>query len=141
MKNNAERPRVGIGVMIFKDGRILLAKRKGSHGAGEYAFPGGHLEFGESFEECAKRETMEEAGIKIKNVRFQYLANIKKYTGKHYVHISLIADWASGKPQVLEPEKSEDWGWYEINHLPYPIFESCRLSVESLKNDSVYFDS
>ena len=49
--NNVERPKVGVGVMVFKDGKILLAKRKGSHGAGEYAFPGGHLEFGESFEQ------------------------------------------------------------------------------------------
>ena len=84
---------------------------------------------------------MEESGIKIKNVRFQYLANIKKYSGKHYVHISLLADWASGKPQVLEPEKSEEWGWYEINQLPAPVFEPCRLSVESLKNNDVYYDS
>ncbi|MEK6841001.1 MAG: DNA mismatch repair protein MutT, partial [Nanoarchaeota archaeon] len=33
--------KVGVGVMIFKNGKILLSKRKGSHGAGEYAFPGG----------------------------------------------------------------------------------------------------
>ncbi|MCA9327773.1 NUDIX domain-containing protein, partial [Candidatus Saccharibacteria bacterium] len=45
------RPQVGIGVFIIKDGQILLGRRKGSHGKGEYALPGGHLENGESFEE------------------------------------------------------------------------------------------
>src|SRR3989338_3768070 len=45
--------KVGIGVLIFKEGKVLLCKRKGSHGSGEYAFPGGHLEYMESFTECA----------------------------------------------------------------------------------------
>jgi len=75
--------KIGIGIFVFKNGKLLLSKRKGSHGAGEYASPGGHLEFGESIIECAKRECREETGIKIKNVRFLRLANLKKYTGKH----------------------------------------------------------
>jgi hypothetical protein len=36
-------PRVGVGIMIFKDGKVLMGKRKGKHGAGEYAWPGGHF--------------------------------------------------------------------------------------------------
>jgi len=75
--------KVGMGVMILKDGKVLMQKRKNHHGDGEYAFPGGHLEFGEGFVDCVKRETMEEAGIKIKNIKFLYLANLTKYAGKH----------------------------------------------------------
>ena len=77
-------PKVGIGIMIFKKGKILLGKRKGSHGEGEYAFPGGHLEYMESTEEGALREIAEECGIKIKNLRFQFVANVRKYKPKHY---------------------------------------------------------
>lgn len=134
-------PKVGIGVMIFKKGKVLLAKRRGSHGEGEYAFPGGHLEFGESFEDCAKRETREETGIQIKEVCFLFLANVKKYAGKHYVHIGLVANWKSGEPKVLEPEKSAEWNWYELANLPKPMFEMCRLSFESYKTKQNYFDS
>jgi 8-oxo-dGTP diphosphatase len=143
VEQSAERPRplTGIGVLILKDGKALLARRRGSHGEGEYAFPGGHLEFGESFETCARREVTEETGIEIKNIRFQYLANVKKYGGKHYVHIGLVADWKAGEPQVLEPDKSEDWGWYDLNDLPSPLFEMCRLSFESLRSKENYFDS
>lgn len=65
---HAQHPKVGIGVMIFRDGEILLGKRKGSHGDGEYAFPGGHLEYMESFSDCARREVREECGIEIANI-------------------------------------------------------------------------
>jgi 8-oxo-dGTP diphosphatase len=135
------RPQVGIGVMIFNENsEVLLTKRKGSHGAGEFAFPGGHLEFGESFSDCAMRETTEEAGIEISNVQFQYLANILKYGGKHYVHIGLTAVWKSGEPQILEPEKSEDWGWYSLDNPPEPLFEMCTLAIKSYKSGQNYYD-
>ena len=51
-----QRPKVGVGVMIFKNGKVLLGKRKGSHGEGEFALPGGHLEYMEGFANCASRE-------------------------------------------------------------------------------------
>ena len=63
--------------MIFKDGKVLLGKRKGSHGVGEYAWPGGHMEYMESFEGCAKQETMEETGVEIENLRFLRVMNLK----------------------------------------------------------------
>ncbi len=132
--------KVGIGVLVFKDKQILLAKRKGSHGAGEYAFPGGHLEFGESFVECAKRECREEAGIEIKNIRFVRLANLKKYAGKHYVDIGLAADWKSGKPKVLEPHKLERWKWYDPERLPTPLFGTIESYFEALKSGKNFFD-
>ena len=69
-------PRVGVGVIIKKDGQVLVGKRKASHGAGCWHFPGGHLEFNETWEECARRETKEEVGIKIKNIKYQ-ISNIK----------------------------------------------------------------
>ncbi len=135
-----EITRVGIGVMIFKDGKVLLGKRKGSHGAGEYSFTGGHLDYMESFEDCARRETKEEAGIEIEKVRFQCVSNITAYAPKHYVHIGLIADWKSGEPQVLEPEKCESWGWYSLDELPEPLFAVTKLSLEFYKTNVIYQD-
>ncbi|MBI2019658.1 NUDIX domain-containing protein [Candidatus Daviesbacteria bacterium] len=133
--------KVGVGVMITKQGKVLLCRRKGSHGAGEYAFPGGHLEFGESFEECAKRECREEAGIEIKNIKFLRLLNLKKYTGKHYVDIGLTAEWKSGTPKVMEPEKTENWSWYDFDNLPKPMFKTIDSYKEALKTGKNFFDN
>ena len=137
----AQKPKIGVGVMTLKDGKVLLGRRKGSHGEGEYAFPGGHLEYMESFENCARREVLEECGIEIENIRFQLLSNVTKYAPKHYIHIGLIADWKSGEPQLLEPEKSESWGWYALDDLPEPIFEMCRQGLECLASKEMYLDA
>ena len=132
--------KVGVGVMILKDGKVLLGKRRNSHGAGEYAFTGGHLEYMESFEDCAKRETREECGIEIKNIRFNCVSNVTSHKPKHYVHIGLVADWESGEPTVLEPEKRESWGWYDMSNLPEPLFDFCVLEFEAYNNGNRYFD-
>ncbi len=62
-------PKVGVSVIIVKDGKVLMGKRKNAHGAGMWSFPGGHLEFNEEIEACVKREVREETGISIKNIR------------------------------------------------------------------------
>ena len=134
-----EYPKTGVAAMIMKDGKVLLAKRKGVHGSGEYAFPGGKLELGESFEDCLRREVREETGIEIENIRFLRLLNFKFY-GKHFVDIGLIADWKSGEPQVLEPEKSESWGWHDLDNLPEPLFKGLPSYFEAYKTGKNYFD-
>lgn len=134
-------PKVGIGVMIFKDGKVLLGKRKNAHGEGSYAWPGGHMEYMESFEDCAKRETMEEAGIEIQNVKFLRLMNLKTYTPKHYVDIGLVAEWKNGEPKIMEPEKCEGWAWYDLDNLPQPLFSTLPSYFEAYKTGKNYFDA
>jgi 8-oxo-dGTP diphosphatase len=136
-----ERPRVGMGVLIYKDGKILLGKRKNSHGEGEYAPPGGHLEHGESFEEGIKREVREETGIEISNIKFLLLANQRDYLPNHFVNISFTADWESGEPQILEPHKIERWDWYSIDALPTPQYAMLPRAIEAIKTGRNYFDA
>lgn len=126
--------------MIMKSKKTPMAQRLGAHGKGEWAFPGGHLEFGESFAQCARREVLEETGMRIKNIRFQFLANVKKYGNKQYVHIGLTADWQAGAPLQLEPDKHGEWQWFPINKMPKPTFEFCRLAYVSHQIGKQYFD-
>jgi len=119
-----ERPKVGLGVMIIKDGKILLGKRRAEHGHGTWCPPGGHLEYGESFEECAARETMEEAGIKIGNVQFSTITNdVFEESGKHYITIHMLAEHICDKePCPMIPDEVEKWGWFDWDEMPENMF-------------------
>ncbi len=117
------RPKVGVGVMVIKDGKVLLGKRKNAHGEGSWCFPGGHLEFGESWEECAKREVLEETSLTLKNVHFGTVTNdIFEKEGKHYITLFMLAEIESGEVNVMEPEKCERWEWFKWDNLPRPLF-------------------
>lgn len=118
-----DRPKVGLGVCIIKDGKILLGQRKGAHGAGSWAFPGGHLEYGESYEDCAQREVWEEAGITIKNIRFITATNdFFPQEQKHYITIYVRAELQAGDVVNKEPDKLVQWGWFSWDNLPQPLF-------------------
>lgn len=119
----SDRPKVGVGVIVIKDGKILLGKRKNAHGEGSWSFPGGHLEFNESWEDCASRETMEETGVAIKNIRFGTVTNdIFQAEEKHYITIFMLSDYESGEVKIMEPEKCEKWEWFPWSQLPQPLF-------------------
>lgn len=110
-----------MAVIVVRDGKVLLGKRKNAHGNGTWCFPGGHLEFGESWDDCAARETMEEAGISIKNIRFAAATN-DIFREKHYVTLFMLADYGSGEVRIMEPEKCGEWGWFTWENLPGPLF-------------------
>lgn len=136
-----ERPRVGIGVLVMKEGKVLLGKRRGSHGDGEYASPGGHLEHLESVADCAAREVAEETGLVIGEPRFVRAMNLTTYAPKHYIDLMFVADWIAGEPAALEPDKSESWAWYALDALPSPLFATLPSAIAALRGGPVWLDS
>lgn len=116
-------PRVGLGICLLKDGKVLFGKRRNSHGDGSWCFPGGHLELNETFEQCARREVLEETNLKIKNIRFATITNdVFEGEGKHYVTIYMLADYDSGELTNMEPHKCEKWEWFDWDSPPNPLF-------------------
>jgi len=124
MTSSMERPTVGTGVFIRKNGKILLGKRKGSLGGGTWALPGGHLEMGETLEESVERETSEETGLEIQNIKFITAQNNIFNDGepRHFVTLLFAADWKSGEPRIMEPGKCEKWDWFSWGDFPEPLF-------------------
>lgn len=136
-----ERPKVGVGVIVLKEGKILLGERLASHGAGTYAIPGGHMEFGESFEETALRETAEETGLT--DIEIQDLVCVKSdhVYGRHFVTIGMVAEWKSGEPIAIEPEKARNWQWYSPEELPENIFLPSKAVIEHWLAGKIYSSS
>ncbi|EKD56432.1 MAG: MutT/NUDIX family protein [uncultured bacterium] len=134
-----KHPKVGAGAVIIKDGKTLLAKRKGSHSSGMWGSFGGHVKFGETPIEAAKREAKEELGIEIDNFTFISCANLIK-GDKHFLDISFMAEIISGKPTIQEPHRIEEIGWYPLDDLPTPLFEPVKIVLESLKTGKRYFE-
>lgn len=117
-----ERPRVGVGVIVERDGRVLLMRRSGPHGAGTWCNPGGHLESGETLEDCARREAMEEVGVEIGDVSFIAVTNdVFTESGRHYITLWVRGAYCSGEATLNEREAS-DMGWFAPDALPSPLF-------------------
>ena len=116
-------PEVGIGICIMRANKILLGERKNSHGAGEWSFPGGHLEMNETWEECAEREVFEETALIIRNIRFAGVTNdIFLSDHKHYITIFMLAEYENGTAKVNEPDRCDEWKWFDWDNLPEPLF-------------------
>ena len=138
MTDVSARPQVGVGVIFVRDGRVFLAKRHGSHGEGTWASAGGHLETGESLEECARREASEELGVTVGDLRFLCISNIVAYD-KHYVDIEFLGDIGGQDPRLAEPEGFSDSGWFALNCLPEPLFRAVWYALDSLRTGRHYY--
>ena len=116
------RPKVGVGVLVVKEGKVLFGKRKGAHGAGEWSLAGGHLEFGETIEECARRELLEETGLKAGDISVGPWTSDIMAGNKHYITFFALVKNFEGEPSLLEPQKCEGWQWFDWDQLPDPLF-------------------
>ena len=131
----SEHVRLGVAVVIIRDGKILLGERIGSHGANTWATPGGHLDMGEEIAACAIRETLEETGLKVSGVsQLGFSNDVFNPLNKHYVTLYVVANGVEGEPEIMEPNKCLGWQWFALDELPKPLF----LSLENfLKQDKL----
>ncbi len=109
-----ELPRVGVGAVVIREGRILLAKRASSPGKGFWAIPGGLVELGETVREAAERELLEETGI---SVRAKEAFTIFDFIDRdpeggiryHYIIIDFMADYLGGEPHAADDVSDARW--------------------------------
>lgn len=146
MKKKPETPKVGVGVLVAKTSykqvrgmvipttKLLLGKRKGSHGAGLWSLPGGHMELGEDFKTTCIREVKEETDIVIENaIKAGFSNNLIEKEGLHYVTLYFLAHWdEKQEPKLMEPNSCEGWKWFDTKELPDNIWENIRVIVKEL---------
>jgi 8-oxo-dGTP diphosphatase len=132
MSYTTDHPRVRLAVLIRKDEAILMGQYVYSFASGLWTVPGGGLDYGESLEICAKREVAEEAGIEITGIKklgFTEYINLEEE--KHSISLYVGADWVSGEPKEMEPEKIGNWHWVTRGNLPSPLFPALEKFIAS----------
>ena len=132
------RPQVGVGVIFVRGDTVFLAKRHGAHGEDTWASAGGHLENGETLEECGRREAMEELGVTVEDLRYLCVSNIIAYD-KHYVDIEFLGEIGDQEPRLMEPESFIASGWFSLDDLPEPLFHAMRYALDSFRTGQHYF--
>lgn len=130
--------KAGTSVIIVRKDRVLVGQRKGSHGAGVYAFPGGHIDEGDtSLKQAGEREVMEETGIHcevilpdgMRDDLFTTFDILSKDGTKRYVTTYLLAEYIGGGKfldeftvEGREKDKCEKWIWVTLPQL-IPLVE------------------
>ncbi|KAL7589702.1 nudix hydrolase 1 [Lactuca sativa] len=129
-------PVIAVVVFLIKDNTVLLGRRRDSVGLNTFALPGGRLEFGESFEECATREVKEETGLDIKDIQFLTVTNdvfTEAEKPFHSVAIYMRASLSDPDqiPQNVEPDKCYGWDWYDWKKPPQPLFRPLETMLKT----------
>jgi len=141
MKEKYEKFNVGVNVFVVRDKKLLLGKRKNIYGAGSWGLPGGHLEYGESMKDAAARELEEETGLK--SIKFEFVGLINDVReDEHYLQVGfLVKEVGNGKePALKEPERCEEWKWFDSDNLPKEIFVGHAQQIETFKKGLLFSD-
>jgi 8-oxo-dGTP diphosphatase len=133
MKKGIDYIGVGVGAAIFdKEGRLFITKRgkKAKNEQGKWEIPGGSVELGETFEEAVKREIREELGVKIAVLEILGMwDHIIPEDKQHWITSTFICKIIKGKPQILEPGKCDEIGWFTFAEA-----EKLELSIITKKD-------
>ena len=121
---------VGVNIIVIRDDKILLGKRKNVYGDGLWGMPGGHLEFSEGMAEAAKRELLEETGLTAEAFSYVNLFNDKLDNSRHYLHVSFLAKGVKGEPVLKEPDRCYEWQWFKLSDLPEDLFLPHKPNIE-----------
>jgi ADP-ribose pyrophosphatase YjhB (NUDIX family) len=127
-------PGVGSGLAVFNDGKLLLCKRLKAPEAGHWSIVGGKVDHMEPAADAARREAEEESGLKIHSARFLCLSEQRIEADRHHwISLIYVTDDFSGEPQLMEPDKLSEIGWYPLDGLPQPLSLFAQDAVKALR--------
>jgi len=142
-----QRPKVGVGIMVLKGGKVLLGERNDDakkassdlHGEGTWTMPGGKLDFKETLSEGAGREVLEETNIKIDKEKLEVISVSDEIVfDNHYVTIGFLCKEFVGEEKAMEPEEIAEWRWYNLDSLPEKVYPPSLKVIKAYLSKKIY---
>jgi 8-oxo-dGTP diphosphatase len=135
----------GVGILLIKDNKVLMGKRNDDpekadsalHGEGLWTCPGGKLDFGEKISEMARKEVLEETGIKANKLKVISVTN-EIVKDAHFVTIGFLCDNFENEPKIMEPEEITEWKWFSFNNLPANIYPPSEKLINNYLEGKIY---
>jgi 8-oxo-dGTP diphosphatase len=135
-KPGVDFPGLGTGLVILRDGKMLLYKRLKAPEAGYWSIPGGKVDHMEPAVAAARREAAEEMGLLIGHADFLCTTELITETDRqHWISLIYLARDIVGEPQLMEPDKLSDFGWFEREDLPSPLSAFAQAAIFHLAKD------
>jgi 8-oxo-dGTP diphosphatase len=108
------RPYLAVSAAIFRDGKVLIARRARPPAHGLYTLPGGGVELGETLEQAVIREVREETSLKIEPIELvgfrQAIArDTEGRVERHFVVLPFAARFISGEILLNEELAEAHW--------------------------------
>jgi len=127
--------KVGLGILIKDGNKILLGHRtKNSTDTGgiyepdTWTLPGGKQEYDETIFEGAAREVKEETNLDVDGLSIFNVADDIQ-PDRHYITIQIIANNHSGELKAMEPDREDEWKWFDIDKLPEHIYSPSKKFI------------
>ncbi|KQW28643.1 DNA mismatch repair protein MutT [Rhizobium sp. Root274] len=127
-------PGLGVGLAILRDGKLLLCRRMKAPEVGHWNIVGGKVDHMEPTADAAKREAEEETGLTIGPITYVGVTEqIIPADGQHWVSLLYKATETKGEPQLTEPDKLSEIGFFALDDLPQPLSVFTRAVLPYLR--------
>jgi 8-oxo-dGTP diphosphatase len=127
-------PGLGVGLAILRDGKLLLCRRMKAPEAGHWNIVGGKVDHMEPAEVAARREAEEETGLSIATIRYLGVTEqVIAADRQHWVSLLYVTEDTTGEPQLTEPDKLSEIGWFDLDDLPQPLSVFTRTVLTYLR--------
>ena len=133
-------PYAAVWVLVYNEKQELCLLRRFNTGYidGTYNLPAGHLEEGESLQQGAHREALEEAGITITDSKLVHTAYREGKNGRIYIDTFFEVLAYQGEVYNAEPNKCDEVIWVSKDNLPHNIAPSLKYILESIFQGEIY---
>lgn len=128
-------------LILIKDDRVLLSRRFNTgYMDGHYSLPAGHVDEGETVEDCLVREVKEEIGISVKKKDIKLVHVMHRKENDIRLDFFYMVGGYKGEIKNMEPEKCDDLKWFELNKLPKNILPYIKQAIEESQQQVLYSD-